>query len=146
MADTRMTRSERETFLADVHIGILAIGREDAGAAPLAAPIWYGYRPAGEIEVITGRNSRKGTLLEAGRAVTLVAQTETPPYRYVSVEGSVSAIRPADVERDLRPMARRYLGVRGGDQYADASSGEDSVLVSITPGRWLTVDYGKITG
>ena len=38
MADTRMTQEEREAFLADLHVGVLAI---PADGAPLTAPIWY---------------------------------------------------------------------------------------------------------
>ena len=51
-----MTRAEREAFLADVHVGVLAI--PEAGRGPLSAPIWYGYEPGGEIWVVTGRDSR----------------------------------------------------------------------------------------
>ena len=45
--DLRMTRAEREAFLADVHVGVLSIA--EPGRGPLAAPIWYGYEPGGEI-------------------------------------------------------------------------------------------------
>jgi len=38
-----MSRSEREAFLADVHVCVLAIER--TGQAPLAVPIWYDYDP-----------------------------------------------------------------------------------------------------
>lgn len=141
MSDTRMTTVEREAFLAQLHVGVLAIPRRDA--APLTAPIWYIYQPGGEIQVITHQASRKGQLLEVGAEVTLVAQQETLPYRYVSVEGSVSAMRPANLEDDLRPMARRYLGETQGDRYAEHSGVTDNLVVSITPKRWLTVDYAK---
>ncbi|MCC5887993.1 MAG: pyridoxamine 5'-phosphate oxidase family protein [Gammaproteobacteria bacterium] len=142
MSDTRMTAAEREAFLADLHVGVLAIPRPQG--APLTAPIWYAYEPGGAITVITDRESRKGKLLAAGTRVTLVAQTESLPYRYVSVEGLVSDIREADLESDLRPMARRYLGAKGGDAYAEQSGTDGSVMVRIEPQRWLSVDYGKL--
>ena len=41
-----MSKSEREDFLAQVHVGILAIAG-DEGAGPLAVPIWYSYQPGG---------------------------------------------------------------------------------------------------
>ncbi len=143
-----MTRQEREAFLAEVHVGVLGI--PEAGRGPLTAPIWYAYEPGGEVRIVTGRTSRKGRLLEAGRRVSLCAQTETPPYRYVSIAGPVVAIQPADVERDSRPLARRYLGTELGDRYIDATGDEretgESVLVRIRPERWLTVDYAKQFG
>jgi hypothetical protein len=47
MADTRMTRGEREAFLADVRVGLVAMS--DGQRGPLAVPVWYGYEPGGEI-------------------------------------------------------------------------------------------------
>jgi len=141
MADTKMTQSEREAFLADVHVGVLSIPRSGADA-PLSAPIWYDYEPGGEIRLLTGAESRKGVLLSEGTRVTLVAQQEALPYAYVSVEGAVTAIRPATTE-DTRPMAQRYLGEEMGNDYADANAGNSSIHVTIRPQRWLTVDYAK---
>ena len=66
-------------------------------------------------------------------------------YKYVSVEGPVVAIEAADVDRDLRPLARRYLGTEGGDAYVAATREDhrDNVLVRMRPERWLTADYAK---
>jgi Pyridoxamine 5'-phosphate oxidase len=138
-----MTPKEREAFLADVHVGVIAIAEE--GRGPLTVPVWYSYEPGGEVRVVTGRTSRKGQLLERAQRLSLCAQTETPPYKYVSVEGPIIAVEVANVERDLRPLARRYLGARGGDRYVDSTRSEhdDNVLVRMRPERWLTVDFAK---
>ncbi|MDP6377912.1 MAG: pyridoxamine 5'-phosphate oxidase family protein [Pseudomonadales bacterium] len=141
MADTRMSVEEREAFLADVHVGVLSIARPEG--APLAAPVWYDYQPGGEAWLLTGRQSLKGKLLEVGTPVSLVAQTEDAPYKYVSLEGRVSSITPLSIDADTRPMAIRYLGEQLGTAYAADSAEEGSIRVSITPERWLTVDYAK---
>jgi nitroimidazol reductase NimA-like FMN-containing flavoprotein (pyridoxamine 5'-phosphate oxidase superfamily) len=143
MASVTMTKDERETFLADVHVGVIAI--PEPGRGPLTVPIWYAYEPGGELWVLTDRTSRKGRLLAMQQRISLAAQTEAPPYKYVSVEGPVVAIEPADVERHGRPMARRYLGEQLGDQYVamTASEREGSVVVRMRPERWLSVDYAK---
>jgi nitroimidazol reductase NimA-like FMN-containing flavoprotein (pyridoxamine 5'-phosphate oxidase superfamily) len=138
---TTMTVSEREAFLADVHVGILSL--EEPGRGPLTAPIWYDYEPGGELWVLTGPESRKGRLLRVGGRISLCAQTESAPYKYVSVEGPVTSIDKAETERDTRPMARRYLGERAGDQYVAATGGGGGILVRMRPERWLTVDYAK---
>ena len=140
---TAMTKQEREAFLAEVRVGILSLPQ--AGRGPLAAPIWYAYEPGGDVLVLTGRDSRKGRLLAPGVRVSLCVQTETRPYKYVTVEGPVVAVDARDVDRDLRPMAVRYLGREQGDEYAAAAASAtmDSVLVRIRPEHWLTVDYGK---
>ena len=140
MSSTAMTTEEKQTFLAQPHVGVLSIPRPDAG--PLTVPVWYDYRPGGELWFLTGRDSRKGRLLSEGGRVSLCAQTETAPYQYVSVEGPVTAIAPATDE--LLPMAVRYLGDSQGRAYAEHSGEDDSVVVRIRPERWLAVDYRKL--
>jgi nitroimidazol reductase NimA-like FMN-containing flavoprotein (pyridoxamine 5'-phosphate oxidase superfamily) len=140
-----MTRSEREAFLAALHVGVISIS--ESGRGPLTVPIWYDYEPGGELWVLTDRESRKGKLLEVGKRISLCAQSEAPPYQYVSVEGPIVAIEPADRERHTRPMARRYLGAELGDRYVEATSAErdagGSIVVRVRPARWLSVDYKK---
>ena len=140
----KMTKPEREVFLADLHVGVISIAEKDRG--PLTAPIWYGYEPGGELWILTERTSRKGRLLQEAGRFSLVAQTETPPYKYVSVEGPVTSIEKPDLERDERPMAHRYLGQQLGDGYIEATRGDgggDNILVKMRPQRWLTTDYAK---
>ena len=139
-----MTNPEREAFLAELHVGIISIAED--GRGPLTVPIWYGYEPGGELRVVTGKATRKGRLLDRAGRFSLCVQTEIPPYRYVSVEGPIIAIEAADVERDVRPLARRYLGREGGDAYIASTRDEhvDNVLVRMRPERWLTVDYAKM--
>ena len=139
-----MTRQERERFLSDLHVGIISVPEE--GRGPLTVPVWYAYEPGGEPRVVTGRTSRKGRLLERAGRFSLCTHTETPPYKYVSVEGPIVAMEAADVDRDLRPLAHRYLGADAGETYVATTREEhlDNVLVRMRPERWLTVDYAKM--
>lgn len=144
MSDTRMSVAEREAFLAGLHVGVVSIPAAGVGDPPLSAPVWYDFEPGGHYWFLTGRTSRKGRLLQVGTRLTLVAQQEALPYAYVSVEGSVVAMRDCAQEEDTRPMARRYLGAEQGDAYTAATAAEsDSVRVEVRPERWLTVDYAK---
>ena len=138
-----MTKMEREAFLADVHVGMISITEE--GRGPLTVPIWYAYAPGGELRLITGRHSRKGRLLTQAGRCSLCVQTESPPYRYVSVEGPITAIEAVDVERDLRPLAHCYLGAAEGDRFVEQTrEGQaDNILLRMRPERWLTADYAK---
>lgn len=137
-----MTTEEREAFLADVHVGIVSIPEE--GRGPLAVPIWYSYEPGGEVRFTTAKASRKGKLLERARRISLCAQTEVDPYKYVSVEGPVVAVEPAEIERHERPMAHRYYGKTKGDKYIETiDRSVEAVLVRMKPERWYTVDYSK---
>ena len=80
-----------------------------------------------------------------GALLALCAQVETPPFKYVTVEGVVTALDPVDVERDLVPISKRYLGPEQGAAYAKQLAAEitDSVLARVRPERWRTVDYAK---
>lgn len=146
--DLRMSEDQRQEFLADLHVGVISVADPDASRAPLSAPIWYDYAPDAGLWVITGRQSRKGRALEKAGRFSLVAQTETLPYRYVSVEGPIVESRPADREQDTRPMAHRYFGAELGDAYVEGQAGADdeSFVYVMQPKRWLTVDYGRMAG
>ncbi len=135
-----MTDEERETFLADLHVGVISIA--DGSLGPLTLPIWYQFQD-GQVVIITDSTSKKARLItECGR-FTLCAQTEEAPYKYVSVEGPVTETRPADLESDLRPMARRYLGTDLGDGYVAGSTIVGQIVITMKPERWRTTDYSK---
>lgn len=136
-----MTQEERETFLAALHVGVLGISAPDR--APVLVPVWYSYEPGGEIVFITNKNAKKAKRLEQEGRFTLCVQDESPPYKYVSVEGPIVAIEDADHERELTPIAHRYLGKERGDAYVTKTSGDEELLVRMRPARWSTADYGK---
>ncbi|MCH8083334.1 MAG: pyridoxamine 5'-phosphate oxidase family protein [Myxococcales bacterium] len=142
---TTMTSEEREAFLAGVHVGVLSLNQE--GHGPLTVPVWYAYKPGGEVQFVTERASRKGKLLEEGRRISLCVQNEAPPYKYVSVEGPIIQIEPSDAERHERALAHRYLGLEAGDRYMDSAADDRDeaamILIHLRPERWLTADYSK---
>ncbi len=95
--------------------------------------------------ILTSSTTVKGRLLEAAGGFGLCVQSEVRPYSYVSVEGAVTGVRPADQDTDTRPLARRYLGETGGDDYTDnVRQGPNLMVYSMRPERWYTVDYSKI--
>jgi general stress protein 26 len=138
-----MTRSEREAFLAAVHVAVISVA--DEGRAPLTLPVWYRYEPGGLIHFVTGASTRKAALIRRAGRLSLCVQTETPPYKYVSVEGPATIGVP-DFEGDARSIAYRYLGQQLGDWYLQTTAAErtNSILVTLTPERWLSVDYNKM--
>lgn len=137
----RMTKDEREKFLEELHVGV--IGIEHEGGPPLVVPIWYSYEPGGEVKILTHSESLKARCIGAAARFSLCAQSETLPYKYVSVEGPITGTRAADREEDTRPLARRYLGKTMGDKYVEDGDESNSVVITMKPERWYTVDYGK---
>ena len=139
-----MTSEEREQFLAAVHVGVLSINQP--GRGPLAMPLWYLYEPGGEIVIVTRPETRKAQLIATGARVAFVVQAEDLPPKYVSVEGRVVSVAPADVDRDVRPLASKYLGAEVGNGYIDATRPNgttNEVVIRIRPERWFSRDFGK---
>jgi nitroimidazol reductase NimA-like FMN-containing flavoprotein (pyridoxamine 5'-phosphate oxidase superfamily) len=134
-----MPDADRRQFLAELHVGVLAVAD---GERSLAVPIWYRYDPDVGVSVITGGGSRKARAVRGARRFSLTVQTEAVPYRYVSVEGALVEDRPAEIERDLRPMAVRYLGDEAGNRYAEAwrTFGVEDVVLVMRPDEWLSHD------
>lgn len=143
MTTTTMTKDEREAFLAETRVAIVGIAEE--GRGPLTVPVWFSYAPGEVVRFVTGGTSRKARLLRAVGRVSLCVQTETPPYKYASVEGPARIVGAPDWERDVRGIAIRYLGPEMGEMYLTMTAEQHAgaVLVEMTPERWLTVDYAK---
>jgi nitroimidazol reductase NimA-like FMN-containing flavoprotein (pyridoxamine 5'-phosphate oxidase superfamily) len=141
-----MSRDEREAFLADVHVGVLSVGRPPVG--PLTVPIWYTYTPGGLVSVITGAASRKAGLIADSGRFSLCAQSETAPYKYVSVEGPVAATGEPVNPEEARAVAHRYLGREVGDLYLAATAGRAAgqCVIRMRPETWLTSDFAKEYG
>ncbi len=135
-----MTREEREAFQAEPHVGVVAI--DDGERSPLAVPVWYSYDPGGTIRIMTGRASRKAELIERAGRLSLVVQTPTPPYKYVSVQGAATVLGTSD-EAERRELAHRYLGPAGGDAFMEAAADADDVTIEIVPEHWYSADYSK---
>jgi len=49
-----MSVTEREEFLAGVHVGVLSAAAGTAGRTR-AVPVWYSCQPGGLLTVLTGR-------------------------------------------------------------------------------------------
>jgi PPOX class probable F420-dependent enzyme len=135
-----MTSEERQAFLAELHVGVIAVERP--GRAPLSVPVWYGYQPGGDLMVWTDAGSVKEKLIRAAGRFALTAQDERPPYRYVTAEGPVSGIEPVDRDTALS-IAVRYLGEKDGTAFTEQYLTSNSVLIRMRPQRWLSLDYSK---
>src|SRR4051794_41164229 len=142
MSNLTMSKEEREAFLADLHVGVFSVVGD--GTVPLTAPIWYSYEPGGTVNVVIGPDSLKARALAKTNAFALCAQSEAPPYKYVTVEGTVTVTEPVSIE-ERTAIAERYLGELAAG-YIESTGGaqSDSVVVRMQPERWRTTDYGKM--
>ncbi|BBZ43033.1 pyridoxamine 5'-phosphate oxidase family protein [Mycobacterium parmense] len=134
------TETERQQFLAAKHVAVLSVAAAD-GRPPASVPIWYDYTPGGNVRIMTGASSRKARLIRQAGAVTLVVQREDLPYQYVVVEGTVvDTTLPAPVDLQ-EAIAIRYLGEEAGPAFVRSLEGQEEVLFTIRPDRWLSADF-----
>ncbi|MFJ6462127.1 pyridoxamine 5'-phosphate oxidase family protein [Streptomyces sp. NPDC091387] len=140
-----LTRDEREQFLTEPHIAALAVNAAEQGRSPLTVPIWYQYRPGGDVWIMTGLNSRKGKAIAAAGRFCLMVDRVSPTIRYVSVEGPVISTVAATRER-LVEMSSRYLAAEKVDGYVDFAWKEhgEQVVIHMRPQRWLSSDLGEV--
>lgn len=142
----RMSKAEREAFLAATHVAVVSVARPPHG--PLTLPVWYRYTPGGTLRFVTGADSLKARLIRAAGRIGLCVQTETAPYQYVSVEGPATVGDDVDHENDVRGVALRYLGAEIGEMYLAGRSSDPaagaSVVVTLSPERWASEDYNKL--
>ena len=104
-----LTATERETFLAEPRVAILAV-EADADRPPLTVPVWYHYAPGGDVTFFTGtqgRTARKSRLLERAGRFSLNVQDAELPYRYVTAECAITAVE------QLPPSTRRTRSSAG---------------------------------
>ncbi|MFK4066794.1 pyridoxamine 5'-phosphate oxidase family protein [Streptomyces sp. NPDC029674] len=135
---------EREQFLAEPHIGALAVTAGE-GRAPLTLPIWYQYTPGGELWVMTGRHSKKGRLIAAAGRFSLMVDRLEPTIRYVSVEGPVVRSEDATIEQ-LREMSARYLPAEKVEPYVEFALKEhgEQAVYYLRPEHWYSSDLGSV--
>jgi PPOX class probable F420-dependent enzyme len=136
----RMSAAGREEFLAEMRVGVLTTVAGEDGRT-LAVPVWYSYQPGGLLTVLTGRRTRKAEAIRAAGRFSVCVQDDSPPYRYVSVEGPVVGEDELDTAERLA-MARRYLGTAGGDRYVaeNPDPGHENIAFRMRPQHWLGQD------
>lgn len=142
-----LTETERDAFLAESHVAVLAIPRGDR--PPHTSPVWYHHQPGGNITFFTGtqgRRSRKADLIEQAGVVSLCVQQETFPYKYLTVEGAI-------VQTDWSPSAEQALAIVGRYLPEEMAQGfvaaelehptGEFVLFSVRPDHWHSLDFSQ---
>lgn len=139
-----MPRHDRERFLAEPRVGVLGVTDSRGGdRAPLIVPVWFGYEPGGEVVVETGRETIKARLLRTAGRFSLCVQDEGRPYRFVSVEGPVTAVEDPVDPAVREALARRYLDADEARGYLAATSDQlkDDVVFRMRPQHWRSADF-----
>lgn len=139
MDETSFDQPAAQAFLADPHVGVLAVAAPDG--PPAAVPLWYAYAPGGDVTIVTPASSRKARLLEHTRTATLVVDTVEPRVRYVSVDLELVGRRPA-TDDDRRALAARYLAGEALEGYLAMATEQflDEQVTTLRPTHWRFAD------
>lgn len=141
--DLAMSVEARREFLAGVHVGVLGVADGRGDRAPLLVPVWYAYEPDGSILVQTGRESIKAALVRSAGRFSLCVQDESPPYRYVSVEGVVVGVDDPVKPADRKALAYRYLDGATAEAYLAANENQltEDIGLRMRPRLWRSADF-----
>ena len=136
-----MTPEEITEFLGAPHIAILGTINKDG--TPALNPVWFSYE-AGTFRVIVPAKSYYGMNIRRDSRITICVQQEQSPYRAVVARGAgVIDIEGAAIGPTLRDFAIHYFGEEAGNTYAETNDGARDILVSLTPDKLASWDYGK---
>ncbi len=130
-----MTEVERMVFLAEARMAFIAV--EWGDRAPLSMPVWYEYEPGGDVLLWAYADSLKSRLVRAARRFSLTSQQVDLPYRYVTVQGPVTTVQPAQREW-VEALAVRYLGTERGKAHIADVFEPGSLAIRMRPERWFS--------
>jgi uncharacterized protein len=143
-----LTKQEREAFLADIHVATLSVA-SDSDRPPLTIPVWYHYQPGGNVTFFTntqGSKTRKVRLIEKAGVLSLAVQREAIPYKFVTVEGTVTKTDRSPSAEQLFVIVSRYLPEEMAQGFVKTeldrpASESELVHYTIRPDRWLSMDF-----
>jgi PPOX class probable F420-dependent enzyme len=139
----RLTKGQRDTFLAGRHIAVLVTNGADGH--PVPTPIWYLYRD-GAFHFRTEYGAIKTQNILQDSKVSICVQDERAPYKAVIAYGNAEIGNKLDW---LSEMPRHYLGFIGGLGYERTAQHEiesgPEISISVRPDRYVTFDFGDQT-
>jgi PPOX class probable F420-dependent enzyme len=127
------TNEQRAFLLYGTRTGKLATVREDG--RPHVVPIWF-VMDGDTLIFTTGENSVKARNIRRDARVALCVDDETPPYAFITVEGT--AAMSADLGELLHwatRIGRRYMGEDQAEAFGKRNGVPGEVLVRVTPTR-----------
>ena len=134
-----MSNSEALEFLGESsRTGKLAWVAADG--RPHVAPIWFVVED-GDLLFATGTRSGKALAMAREPRVSLVVDTEAPPYAFVKVDGVVEISADLDEIRRVSALAGgRYMGAEQAESFGERNSGPGECLVRLRPTNITGVD------
>ena len=134
-----MSTSEALEFLSEgSRTGKLAWVASDG--RPHVAPVWFIVED-GDLLFATGTRSGKALAMAREPRVSLVVDTEAPPYAFVKVDGDVEITQDSeDLRRVSTLTGGRYMGADQAESFGERNSGPGECLVRLRPTSITGID------
>lgn len=129
-----MTDEERRAFLMHgTRTGKLAtIG---VNGEPHVVPIWF-VLDGDDVIFTTGDTSLKGKAIVRDPRVAIAVDDENPPYGFVSIRGTATISRDAEVMLAwATKIGGRYMGEARAEEFGRRNAVPEEILVRVTPTR-----------
>ena len=144
----RLTEQECWELFREPHVAVLSVASDNA-RPPLTAPVWYAPQDDGTVFFFTGSTGepvRKTRLIRKAGVLSLVVQREQLPYRYATLEGSVTAYHQPPSRELLLSVVSRYLPDEPAQGFVEGLLSRVTphlIGFSIRPDHWDALDFSE---
>ena len=109
-----------------------------ADGRPLVAPVWF-LVDNGELVFNTGRNTAKGRALARDSRVVMCVDDPHPPYSFVQVQGTATAIEDAPDLLDIATrIGARYMGAHRAQEFGRRNAVPGELVVRVRPTKVIS--------
>lgn len=118
--------------------GKIAVVRKDG--SPHVVPIWFDVdRESGQLVFVMGKESLKARCIRRDPRVSICVDVMEFPFDFARVDGTAEITTHEEDAAALRHWAtescRRFVGDERAEEFGRRNSGDDEVLVRVTPTR-----------
>lgn len=114
------------------------LGFVAADGRPLVAPVWF-LVDNGELVFNTGRDTAKGRALQRDSRVVICVDDPHPPYSFVQVQGTATAIADAADLLDIATrIGARYMGTHRADEFGRRNAVPGELVVRVRPTKVIS--------
>jgi PPOX class probable F420-dependent enzyme len=135
-----MTEDEVVAFLQEAPVARLCSHNEDGTIH--VAPAWFEYRD-GQILIGTQKISRKARNVQRDGRVSVMVDTETPPYKGLLIYGTAEWDDEEAIAKRAAIFSRHMPPERAERMAKGMASRFEPVIIRVRPERIVSYDYAK---
>lgn len=114
------------------------LGFVAADGRPLVAPVWF-LVDNNELVFNTGRDTAKGRALQRDSRVVICVDDPHPPYSFVQVQGTATAIEDAEDLLDVATrIGARYMGTHRAHEFGRRNAVPGELMVRVRPTKVIS--------